>query len=229
VSSVNGEIMMHECLLRLEQPDGTIVPAGQFISVAEKLGLINLLDYRAMELAVQTLVDNPKVHLSLNVSGNTTSDRMWLETLVSALQNDRTLAERLVIEITETVAIQEMSGSVEFVTTLRDLGCRVAIDDFGAGYTSFRNLKTLDVDLVKIDGSYVQDLLANTDNQFFIRTFVDLARNFNLPTVAEWVGTEEEVTMLRDFGVEYLQGFYTGKPMLMLPAESGLLRQELAG
>jgi diguanylate cyclase (GGDEF)-like protein len=229
VSSANGETMMHECLLRLEQPDGTIVPAGRFISVAEKLGLINLLDYRAMELAMQTLVDNPNVHLSLNVSGSTTSDRMWLETLVSALRNDRSLAERLVIELTETVAIQEMSGSVEFVTTLRDLGCRVAIDDFGAGYTSFRNLKTLDVDLVKIDGSYVQDLLANKDNQFFIRTFVDLARNFNLPTVAEWVGTEEEVAMLRDFGVEYLQGFYTGKPMLMLPAQSGLLRQELAG
>jgi len=229
VSSFSGDTMMHECLLRLEQPDGAIIPAGQFVPVAEKLGLINLLDYRAMELAIEALRDNPHAHLSLNVSGSTTTDGLWLETLTSFLQQDRAMAERLTIEITETVAIQELSGSVEFVTTLRDLGCRVAIDDFGAGYTSFRNLKTLDVDLVKIDGSYVQDLINNKDNQLFIRTFVSLARNFNLPTVAEWVGNAAEVEMLRDFGVEYLQGFYLGEPVLQLPSGAALPQARLAG
>jgi len=229
VSSFNGDTMMHECLLRLEQPDGTIISAGQFVPVAEKLGLINMLDYRAMELTIEALRENPHVHLSLNVSGSTTTDGLWLETLTSFLQNDRAIAERLTIEITETVAIQEMAGSVEFVTTLRDLGCRVAIDDFGAGYTSFRNLKTLDVDLVKIDGSYVQDLTNNKDNQLFIRTFVSLARNFNLPIVAEWVGNEAEVEMLRDFGVEYLQGFYLGEPVLQLPSGEELPKARLVG
>ena len=124
----------------------------------------------------------------------------------------------MTIEITETVAIHEIEELTDFVAGFRDLGCQIAIDDFGAGYTSFRNLKTLDVDLVKIDGSFVIDLVNNPDNQFFVRTLVDLAHNFNLPTVAEWVSNAEEVAMLRDFGVEYLQGFYLGEPILSLPA-----------
>ncbi|MCE9648589.1 MAG: EAL domain-containing protein [Parvibaculum sp.] len=221
VSSVTGETMMHECLIRLVQPDGSIAAAGNFVPIAEKLGLIGLLDFRAMELTMETLRANPDVKLSLNVSGRTTSDHMWLDTLVAQLRADRSLASRLIVEITETVALQEIAGSAEFVTTLRDLGCQVAIDDFGAGYTSFRNLKTIEVDLVKIDGSFVQNLVTNQDNQFFVRTLVELAHNFNLPTVAEWVGNEEEVAMLRDFGVEYLQGFFLGEPVLQLPAQRG--------
>lgn len=218
VSSVTGDVMMHECLIRLEQPDGSIAAAGNFVPIAEKLGLIGLLDFRAMELTMETLRSRPDVTLSLNVSGRTTSDHMWLDTLVAQLRADRTLASRLIVEITETVALHEIAGSAEFVTTLRDLGCQVAIDDFGAGYTSFRNLKTIEVDLVKIDGSFVQDLVTNKDNQFFVRTLVELAHNFNLPIVAEWVGNAEEVAMLRDFGVEYLQGFFLGEPVLQLPA-----------
>ena len=217
VSSVTGEVMMHECLIRLVLPDGSIAAAGNFVPIAEKLGLIGLLDFRAMELTMETLRTRPDVKLSLNVSGRTTSDHMWLDTLVSQLRADRSLASRLIVEITETVALQEIAGSAEFVTTLRELGCQVAIDDFGAGYTSFRNLKTIEVDLVKIDGSFVQDLVTNQDNQFFVRTLVELAHNFRLPIVAEWVGNAEEVAMLRDFGVEYLQGFFLGEPMLQLP------------
>ena len=217
VSSVTGEVVMHECLVRLVQHDGTIAAAGDFVPVAEKLGLIGLLDFRVMELALDALRDHPEVHLSLNVSGRTASDHMWLDTLVAQLRSDRTLAARLTVEITETMALHEIPGSAAFVTTLRDLGCRVAIDDFGAGYTSFRNLQAIEVDLVKIDGSFVKDLLSNRDNQFFVRTLVELAHNFNLPIVAEWVGNAEEVAMLRDFGVEYLQGFFLGEPVMELP------------
>lgn len=220
VTARTGEVVMHECLIRLQQTDGTIVDAGSFVPVAEKLGLIGLLDHRAMELAVKTLIEHPRVRLSLNVSGRTAGDRLWIDTLVSRLYGRRDLASRLVVEITETVAIHDIADSAEFITTLRDLGCLIAIDDFGAGYTSFRNLKALDVDMVKIDGSFVQDLVTSPDNQFFVRTLVELARNFNLPTVAEWVSNAEEVAMLRDFGVEYLQGFYLGEPMLELPRDA---------
>ncbi|MGV8997384.1 MAG: putative bifunctional diguanylate cyclase/phosphodiesterase [Parvibaculaceae bacterium] len=217
VSSVTGEVVMHECLIRLVQHDGTVAAAGDFVPVAEKLGLIGLLDFRVMELALDALRDHPAVHLSLNVSGRTASDHMWLDTLVAQLRADRTLAKRLTVEITETMALHEIPGSAAFVTTLRELGCQVAIDDFGAGYTSFRNLQAIEVDLVKIDGSFVKDLVSNRDNQFFVRTLVELAHNFKLPIVAEWVGNEEEVAMLRDFGVEYLQGFYLGEPVMELP------------
>ena len=224
VSAATGEVSMHECLIRLVQPDGSISAAGNFVPIAEKLGLIGLLDYRAMELTLETLRAHPAQRLALNVSGRTTNDRMWLDTLVAQLRAEPALARRLTVEITETVAIQDMEESVDFVATLRDLGCLVAIDDFGAGYTSFRNLKTLDVDMVKIDGSFVQNLAASRDNQFFVRTLVDLAHNFDLPTVAEWVGNAEEVEMLKGFGVDYLQGFFLGEPMLTLPQENSVLR-----
>ncbi len=217
VDAASGEPVIHECLVRMEQLDGSILPAGHFVPVAEKLGIIGLLDYRVMELAIETLRTRSDVRLSLNVSGRTTSDRLWRETLASYLAADRNVAERLIIEITETVAIHEVSELTEFVATFRDLGCKIAIDDFGAGYTSFRNLKMLDVDLVKIDGSFVIDLATNPDNQFFVRTLVNLAQNFNLPTVAEWVSNAEEVEMLKSLGVEYLQGFYLGEPTLSLP------------
>ena len=230
VSSVTGEVVMHECLIRLVQHDGTVAAAGDFVPVAEKLGLIGLLDFRVMELALDALRDHPEVHLSLNVSGRTASDHMWLDTLVAQLRADRTLAKRLTVEITETMALHEIPGSAAFVTTLRGLGCQVAIDDFGAGYTSFRNLQAIEVDLVKIDGSFVKDLVTNRDNQFFVRTLVELAHNFKLPIVAEWVGNAEEVTMLRDFGVEYLQGFFLGEPVMELPSERclGFSKQKLA-
>jgi EAL domain-containing protein (putative c-di-GMP-specific phosphodiesterase class I) len=219
-SSATGEVVMYEALIRLKQQDGSIVAAGNFVPIAEKLGLIGLLDFRAMELALEAMREHPEVHLSLNVSGRTASDPMWLDTLVAKLREDHSLAPRLTVEITETMALHEIAGSAEFVKTLRDLGCRLAIDDFGAGYTSFRNLKCLEVDLVKIDGSFVQDLLNNKDNQFFVRTLVELAHNFKLPIVAEWVGSAEEVTMLRDFGVELLQGFFLGEPVMSLPDSS---------
>ncbi|MFA7639587.1 MAG: EAL domain-containing protein, partial [Parvibaculum sp.] len=181
VDAVSGEAALFECLVRLEQPDGSILSAGHFVPLAEKLGIIGLLDYRVMELAVEALRNNPDVTLSLNVSGRTTADRLWRETLAAHLETDPDLARRLIIEITETVAIHEVVELTEFVAMFRELGCKIAIDDFGAGYTSFRNLKTLDVDMVKIDGSFVIDLATSPDNQFFVRTLVDLARNFNLP------------------------------------------------
>jgi len=118
----------------------------------------------------------------------------------------------MTVELTETAALQAFEENSRFVTRLRDMGCRVAIDDFGAGYTSFRNLHNLHVDMVKIDGAYVKDLSASPDNQLFVRTLVDLAKNFRLETVAEWVGSEEDAKLLASFGVDYFQGYYFGEP-----------------
>jgi EAL domain-containing protein (putative c-di-GMP-specific phosphodiesterase class I) len=94
------------------------------------------------------------------------------------------------------------------------LGVRVSIDDFGAGYTSFRNLQMLHVDTVKIDGSYVKDLAGNPENQVFVRTLVGLAKNLGLKTVAEWVGSDADAGLLQSFGVDYFQGFHFGEPVL---------------
>lgn len=221
VSAKTGEHAMHECLLRMVRPDGEVVSAGEFIPVAEKLGLVRMIDHRVLELAVKTLTTYPDANLAINVSGMTAIDRTWIESMTGYLRAHMDIAPRLMVEITETVALSELDESERFVRALRDMGCRVAIDDFGAGYTSFRNLKALEVDMVKIDGSFVKGLVRSRDDQLFVQTLVHLAKNFRLPVVAEWVGNEDEVTLLRAYGVEYLQGFYLGEPTLDAPWARG--------
>jgi EAL domain-containing protein (putative c-di-GMP-specific phosphodiesterase class I) len=127
------------------------------------------------------------------------------------------MAERLTVEITETVALEDIDETARFVRSLRDLGCRVALDDFGAGYTSFRNLKALAVDCVKIDGSYVRGLEDNVDNQLFVRTLLGLAEGLGLVTVAECVETAPEAALLTRRGVRFLQGWHFGKPEIDRP------------
>jgi EAL domain-containing protein (putative c-di-GMP-specific phosphodiesterase class I) len=150
--------------------------------------------------------------LSLNVSGMTASDRPTLEAFVSYIEAHADVAPRMIVELTETAALIDIEESMRFVSRVRALGAKVAIDDFGAGYTSFRNLQSLKVDMVKVDGTFVKGLADSRDNQIFVRTLVDLAKNFNLSTVAEWVSDAREADILRAFGVDYLQGFYFGKP-----------------
>jgi EAL domain-containing protein (putative c-di-GMP-specific phosphodiesterase class I) len=107
-------------------------------------------------------------------------------------------------------AFQNVDDAAGFVTRAKDLGCRVAIDDFGAGNTSFRNLRRLGVDIVKIDGSFVQNLARSADDRLFVRTIVELAKGLGLATVAEWVQDEESAAMLAEWGCDYLQGFLVG-------------------
>ena len=131
------------------------------------------------------------------------------------------LTERLTIEITETAAIQDLDQSVAFVDTLKELGCRVAVDDFGAGYTSFKNLKHLAVDMVKIDGAFVKNLARDKSDQVFIKVMADLARNLGMESVAEWVGDDATARLLADAGIDYLQGFHFGEPVIADRAASG--------
>ncbi|HWE05207.1 MAG TPA: GGDEF and EAL domain-containing protein [Rhizomicrobium sp.] len=204
----------HECLLRMRQEDGTIATAGYFIPAAEQLGLVRLVDRRALEMTVAKLHEQPNVVLGVNVSGTTAGDPSWLKSFIDYVHANASVAKRMIVELTETAALHHFEENANFVSQLRELGCRVAIDDFGAGYTSFRNLQMLHVDMVKIDGSYVQGLATSPDNQIFVRTLVDLAKNFKLKTVAEWVGSAEDAALLESFGIDYFQGFHFGQPVL---------------
>ena len=213
VSAKTGKADIYECLLRMEKPDGSLISAGEFIPVAEQLGLSRLIDRRTLELSVGLLKAHPELVLSLNVSGLTCTDHEWLVTLQRVTGSRRDILTRMIIEITETAAIQDLDQSINFVDTLKELGCRVAIDDFGAGYTSFKNLKLLNVDMVKIDGAFVKNLADDTSDQIFIKTMIELAQTFGLETVAEWVGDERSVKHLTEAGITYLQGFYYGLPI----------------
>ncbi|HRD76655.1 MAG TPA: bifunctional diguanylate cyclase/phosphodiesterase [Hyphomicrobiaceae bacterium] len=213
VDTATREPALYECLLRMEKPNGLVVSAGEFIVVAEQLGLSRLIDRRTLELAVELLKKHPTLALSLNVSSLTSSDHDWLVALHRLTGGRRQLTSRLTIEITETSAIHDIDQTVAFVDTLKELGCRVAIDDFGAGYTSFKNLKHLKVDMVKIDGSFVKNLTEDPTNRVFIRALVDIARTFGMATVAEWVADEPTVEALKDAGITHLQGFLFGQPL----------------
>lgn len=204
----------YECLLRMQKPDGSILTAGHFVPACEQMGIIHLVDRWALETTITRLKAHPDVTLAVNVSGTAASDPAWLQDFVDYVRANHAVAPRLIVELTETAALHHFEENARFVSQLRDLGVRVAIDDFGAGYTSFRNLQMLHVDTVKIDGSYVKDLGQSPENQVFVRTLVGLARNFNIKTVAEWVGNDDDAALLQSFGVDYFQGFHFGEPLI---------------
>src|SRR6266581_3957710 len=206
VCAVTGKVDYFECLLRMRDEAGGIVAAGEFITIIEELGLIGLIDRYVLQKTVRELATDPEVRLGFNVSGLTAGDRPWLRSLISLLRNRPGLARRIVVEITETAALYDIDESARFVDTLRDTGCRVALDDFGAGHTALRHLQILAVDTVKIDGSFVRNLAASRENQVFLRHLLGLTRDFGLSTVAECVENAEEAALLRSEGVGFLQG-----------------------
>ncbi|HET8728283.1 MAG TPA: EAL domain-containing protein [Alphaproteobacteria bacterium] len=208
---------LYECLLRMRSPSGDIVPAGVFVPVGERLGLARIIDRRVLELAVEELTTHRQVRLAVNISGFTAADHSWLRRLVALLGDRPEVASRLMVEITETAAIQDIEETARFVATVRELGCHVALDDFGAGFTSFRHLKALTVDVVKIDGSFIRGIADNLDNRLFVRTLVRLAKSFGLETVAECVETAEDAEVLVSEGVDYLQGHHFAEPSLERP------------
>jgi len=212
VDAATGVERFSECLLRMRTRDGELVPAGHFVPVIEQLGLIRAMDRHGLDLALHDLENHPDIHLAMNISGLTAADRSWFRSLTMHLKDRRDLAERLIIEITETAALHDIEETACFVSAVRDLGCRVAVDDFGAGYTTFRHFKSLTVDIVKVDGSFVKGIGDSEENQLFLRNLLSLAQSFGVDTVAECVETAEDAEYLVRAGVDLLQGHYFGKP-----------------
>ncbi len=214
VAAKTREIMCYEALIRIRTGDGRVISAGEFVADAETVGLSGALDRRALQLALNALNRDPNLRLSMNISARTCSDPAWMEILKSALAAMPSLNQRLLIEITETTTFDDIATGTGFVDTLKQLGCRVAIDDFGTGYASFATVKHLAVDVLKIDGSFIRNILNDPADQAFTRSMVALADALGLETVAEWVSDDETARFVEELGVSALQGFYFGRPML---------------
>jgi diguanylate cyclase (GGDEF)-like protein len=212
IAAGDRKVVKYEGLLRMVREDGSIATAGYFVPAAEQLGIVGLIDRRALEMTIAALRANPGVTLGVNVSGTAAGNPAWLHSFVDYVRRNKEVASRLNVELTETAALHHFEENAQFVSQLREMGSTVSIDDFGAGYTSFRNLQMLHVDMVKIDGSFVKGLSTSPENQVFVRTLVGLAKNFNLQTVAEWVESEEDAQLLHSMGVDYFQGFFFGQP-----------------
>ncbi|CEG10342.1 Bacteriophytochrome cph2 [Afipia felis] len=229
VEAVSRQPAFYECLVRMRHGEGEFSLAPDIVPVAEKLGLIRLVDHRVLELVVEELAQSPQVQLSLNISPDTTMDPNWWASIESLFRTYPGVAERMIVEITETVAIQDLDDVRGFVNRLKDFGSRIAIDDFGAGYTSFRNLRKLGVDIVKIDGAFVQNVARSADDRAFVQTMIDLAHRLGLQTVAEWVQDEEAAKLLQGWGCDYIQGRLTGLATTQRPWDLAAVPHPVAG
>jgi diguanylate cyclase (GGDEF)-like protein len=222
ISAQTGEIIMHEALLRMaDVQSNELIAAQHLMPVSERLGLVRLIDRSVTQMIVNTLHQYPDSNLAMNVSATTATDPRWYNQLLEIIQANSMVANRLTVEITETVALNDIAATRHFVESLRSAGCKVAIDDFGAGYTSFRNLRDLQVDMIKLDGSFCSNLKNNPENEYFVRSLIDMGRKFNLKTVAEWIEHEADATLLADWGIDYLQGHLIGQASIVPPWAKG--------
>jgi diguanylate cyclase (GGDEF)-like protein len=199
-------VAMREALMRIRRTDGSVMSAASVIPTVEKLGFMPLLDQRVLDLALADLQADPSARLSINVSPASLRSPDWLAALAARLGARPDLAVRLVVEMTETCLVDDVEAMRQRLAAMKDLGVKLAVDDFGSGHTSFRHLRDLPFDIVKIDGAFVQNIGRSTDDRFFVRTLLDLARHLEVEVVAEWVTDEASAQMLAEWGVTYLQG-----------------------
>ena len=225
VRAQTRELAFRECLVRLHDQDGSEIDAMSIVPVAEKLDLVRMIDHRVLELTANELRADPALRCSLNVSASTVHDPVWIAAFAAEMRGG--VGERLIVEITESAAIRDVEATRCFVARVKAAGCKVAIDDFGAGYTSFRNLRRLGVDMVKIDGSFVANLEYAPDDRAFVRALLELAHELGLETVAEWVQSEEAAAMLTGWGCDYFQGALVGLAATR-PGVETLIKDETA-
>lgn len=218
VSTRSGKPQFFEALLRIRGLDGALCGPAAYLPVAERAGLMTQIDHRVCELALRHMKENAELRVAINISVATLRDPAWFERFRAALNQTPGAAQRLIVEIVETVAIGDVGALTELLGKVKALGVRIAMDDFGAGHTSFRNLRALGIDIVKIDGAFVQNIARSADDRFFVRTLAELAQHLGIETVAEWVEDAEAQKTLTALGIDCLQGFYLGRPEVPLDA-----------
>ncbi|GAB4507937.1 MAG: hypothetical protein Tsb0026_05300 [Sulfuricaulis sp.] len=216
IEVASGKLSHYEGLIRMTQVNGGLIPPGEFIPIAERTGLIARVDYMAMEMAFSQLAaldaQGLDIKLAVNISAAHLGDDVLFHWLERVFAEDTAMPARLIFEITETTAVHNIARAKAFMEPLRVLGCRFALDDFGVGFTSFTHLRSLPVDTVKIDGSFVRDLASNQENRALVKAMTEVAHSLGKQVVAEFVESAEILEVLRALGVDYAQGYYIGRP-----------------
>lgn len=215
VCTRGGAIHHREALLRVVTADGAVLPPGQFIAAAERHGPIERVDAWALEHAVRTLAQaapTDRRALAFNLSGGGLRDAGLVDRVEELLLRHAVPPGQLIIEVAEADAIHHLDAAREVMRRLRHLGCRFALDDFGAGHSSLNYLRELPVDFVKIDGSFITGLASNPERLLMVRAIHEVARGLGLETVAKFVDSAATLNALAEVGVDYAQGFYTGRP-----------------
>jgi diguanylate cyclase (GGDEF)-like protein/PAS domain S-box-containing protein len=211
-----GEVSRYELLLRLTGRNGELIPPNTFLYIAEQVGLVEEIDRWVVSRALDALAANgdrgEQPTLEVNLSGRSIGNPALLELVETGIEQRGVDPSRLVFEVTETAAVANLQEARSFAVRLGRLGCRFALDDFGAGFGSFYYLKHLPFDFLKIDGEFISSCLTSRTDQLVIEAVVGIAQGLGKQTVAEFVEDGETADFVRDRGVDYLQGYWIGKP-----------------
>ncbi|NOQ64943.1 MAG: EAL domain-containing protein [Methyloprofundus sp.] len=218
ILDIKNQVISHyECLLRIELESGRILMPADFINHAEETGIIEQLDRIVLKKAIQQHLTLQKqgnnAKLTINISGTSMNNIELLGYIKALLAQTGVKPELLIFEITETSAVSNFASAEMLISQVTALGCQFALDDFGVGFSSFYYLKSLAVDYVKIDGSFVRQMDINEDDRIFVKVLTEVSQAFGKKVVAEFVENKEILELLKQQGVEYAQGFYISKPL----------------
>ncbi|WP_083225496.1 EAL domain-containing protein [Neptunicoccus sediminis] len=202
----------YEGLIRVLDAKRRIIPAQNFIGAVETMEIGRILDCLSLELGLVALAEEPTLRLAINMSARSIGYPHWMETLNRGLAMDKTIAERLILEVTESSAMLMPDIVNVFMGDLHRRGISFALDDFGAGYTAFRFFRDFQFDIVKIDGQFIRDIHKDVDNQVLTAALIAIAHQFDMFTVAECVEKKEELAYLQEAGIDCLQGYLLGRP-----------------
>jgi diguanylate cyclase (GGDEF)-like protein/PAS domain S-box-containing protein len=221
VSNTDGKQLHYEFLLRMQDDDGSIIPPGSFLPAAERYNLIAMLDRWVINYSFTKLMEYPQFLsniglCSINLSGQSLTEYGFLDFIIDKLDETGMQPEKICFEITETAAIANLSMASNFIASLRNIGCSFALDDFGSGLSSFGYLKNLPVDYLKIDGMFVRDILSDPIDRAMVKSINEIGQVMGMETIAEFVENDETIGMLKEIGVDYVQGYAFGRPIPLM-------------
>lgn len=207
----------YEGLIRIMDDSGRMVPLRDFLPAAETTELGRQIDCLSLSLGLQALTEDPSLRLSVNMSARSIGYPEWMQILRNGVSDDPQAAERLILEITESSAMDMPEEVKTFMREVQRYGISLALDDFGAGYTSFRYLRDFYFDMIKIDGQFIREISTQPDNQVLCQALMSIAQHFDMFTVAEMVETADDASFLIGSGIDCLQGYYFGAPTIAPP------------
>jgi len=206
-----------EVLLRVRAPDGSVQPAAKAIATAEKSGNISAIDRWVVATVLEWVTKHQAClthtrFICVNLSGRSINDEQFREDILALFARFKDIVPYLCLEITESVALRNMRNAQRFISRVHDMGGKIALDDFGSGYSSFKYLRNLSADALKIDGEFIRSMCAHPADIAIVSAIVALARNLGMRSIAEWVENIHTLRVLKEIGVDYVQGFLVARP-----------------
>lgn len=211
VDSESGKVEKFEALVRIVERDGSVIPPSKFLDIAKKVRLYHRITMIVVRKVFAMLEEHSDISCSINLSIEDINNEQIFKFLIDTVRNS-TCSKRIIFEITESEGIDNYDLVHDFIRQVKQYGVKIALDDFGAGYSNFAYIIKLDIDFIKIDGSIIRDIDTNRVSQIIVQTLIDFADQLGIETIAEFVGTQSIYEYLKSFSLTYMQGYLFGEP-----------------